>query len=569
MADLIVKGGYVYDPINGVNGEKMDIMISGGKVVEDMSARGAKVLNAENKVVMPGGVDLHSHIAGSKINLGRLLRPEDHRKDVVPRTALTRSGVGYSCPSTFVTGYRYAQMGYTTVMEAAMPPLGARHVHEELNDTPIIDKAAFPLFGNNYFVMKYIKEGDMERLKAFVAWLLKATRGYAIKIVNPGGVENWKWGSNVGGLDDLVYNFEVSPRQIVTSLAKVNEELGLPHTIHLHCNNLGVPGNYETTIDTMEAVKGIKSKQGRDTKVHVVHCQFNALAGDDWSNVRSGAPQVAKYVNSNPHVTIDMGQAIFTDTTTMTGDGPWQFRLMNLTGNKWVNSDVEMEAGAGVVPYTFRKNNPANVIQWAIGLELALSIYSPWQVYMTTDHPNGGPFTYYPRVISWLMSRMARTKTMLEMNKAVMRRTNLSNIYREYDFQEVATVTRAATAKALGLEGKGHLGPGADGDVSVYDLDPTKWRPSMYPQIEKAFGSAAYTVKGGEVVVKDGEVVAVPNGTTFWVDAKIPDSVEEDLMGELREDFGKYYTVSLRNYPVEDAYLPQHRPIFPEGGRKW
>jgi len=569
MANLIVKGGYVYDPINGVNGEKMDIMISGGKVVEDTSAKGAKVLNAENKVVMPGGVDLHSHIAGSKINLGRLLRPEDHRKDVVPRTALTRSGVGYSCPSTFVTGYRYAQMGYTTVMEAAMPPLGARHVHEELNDTPIIDKAAFTLFGNNHFVLKYIKEGDMERLKAFVAWLLRATRGYAIKIVNPGGVENWKWGSNVGGLDDLVYNFEVSPRQIVTSLAKVNEELGLPHTIHLHCNNLGVPGNYETTIETMEAVKGIKSKAGRDTKVHVVHCQFNALAGDDWSNVRSGAPQVAKYMNSNPHVTIDMGQAIFTDTTTMTGDGPWQFRLMNLTGSKWVNSDVEMEAGAGVVPYTFRKNNPANVIQWAIGLELALSVYSPWQVYMTTDHPNGGPFTYYPRVISWLMSRKARTKTMLEMNKAVMRRTNLSNLYREYDFQEVATVTRAATAKALGLEGKGHLGPGADGDVSVYDLDPTKWRPSMYQQIEKAFGSAVYTVKGGEVVVKDGEVVAVPSGTTFWVDAKIPDSVEEDLMRGLREDFGKYYTVSLRNYPVEDAYLQQHRPISPEGGRKW
>jgi formylmethanofuran dehydrogenase subunit A len=569
MVNLIVKGGYVYDPINGVNGEKMDIMISGGKVVEDTSAKGAKVLNAENKIVMPGGVDLHSHIAGSKINLGRLLRPEDHRKDVVPRTALTRSGVGYSCPSTFVTGYRYAQMGYTTVMEAAMPPLGARHVHEELNDTPIIDKAAFSLFGNNHFVLKYIKEGDMERLKAFVAWLLRVTRGYAIKIVNPGGVENWKWGSNVGGLDDLVYNFEVTPRQIVTSLAKVNEELGLPHTIHLHCNNLGVPGNYETTIETMEAVKNIKSKQGRDTKVHVVHCQFNSLAGDDWSNVRSGAPQVAKYMNSNPHVTIDMGQVIFTDTTTMTGDGPWQFRLMNLTGSKWVNSDVEMEAGAGVVPYTFRKNNPANVIQWAIGLELALNVYSPWQVYMTTDHPNGGPFTYYPRVISWLMSRKARTKTMLEMNKAVMRRTNLSNLYREYDFQEVATVTRAATAKALGLEGKGHLGPGADGDVSVYNLDPTKWRPSMYPQIEKAFGSAAYTVKGGEIVVKDGEVVAVPSGTTFWVDAKIPDSVEEDLMGELREDFGKYYTVSLRNYPVEDAYLPQHRPISLEGGRKW
>ena len=150
---------------------------------------------------------------------------------------------------------------------------------------------------------------------------------------------------------------------------------------------------------------------------------------------------------------------------------------------------------------------------------------------------------------------------MLELNRAVMRRTNLSNLYREYDFQEIATVTRAATAKALGLKGKGHLGPGADGDVSVYDVDPTMWRPSMYQQIEDTFGRAFYTIKGGEVVVKDGEVVAVPNGTTYWVDAKIPDNVEEDLMRDLREDFGRYYTVSLRNYPVEEAYLPKHRSV--------
>jgi formylmethanofuran dehydrogenase subunit A len=169
MGDVIVKGGFVFDPLNGVDGEKMDVLISGGKVVEDLKRRGARVVDAAGMTVMPGGVDLHSHIAGSKINIGRLMRPEDHRKDVVPRTKVTRGGVGYSCPSTFVAGYSYAQMGYTTVMEAAMPPLGARHVHEELNDTPIFDKAAFTLFGNNHFTLKYVKEGDIDKLKAFIA----------------------------------------------------------------------------------------------------------------------------------------------------------------------------------------------------------------------------------------------------------------------------------------------------------------------------------------------------------------------------------------------------------------
>lgn len=565
MKDIIIKNGYVFDPLSGIDGEKMDISMSNGKVVE--SVKNAKVIDASGKIVMPGGVDIHSHIAGSKINIGRLMRPEDHRKDVVMKSSVTRSGVGYSCPSTFVTGYRYAEMGYTSVMEAAMPPIGARHVHEELNDTPIIDKAAFTLLGNNYFIMKYVRDGEFNKLKAFMAWLLKATRGYAVKIVNPGGVMNWKWGRNVFGLDGKVEDFDITPRQIVTALARANEELELPHTIHLHCNNLGMPGNYKTTIETMEVAKKIKPKDGRKTTIHVVHCQFNSLAGDNWMNVKSGAPQVAKYVNANEHVTLDLGQLIFTDTTTMTGDGPWQFALWNMTGNKWVNSDVEMEAGAGVVPYTFKKNNPANTVQWGIGLELALLIKDPWKVYMTTDHPNGGPFIYYPKVMAWLMSRQARTDTMRGLNKAVLKRTGLASNYREYTFNELAVVTRAGTAQALGLKDKGHLGVGADADLAIYDIDPTGWRQSKYKELMKAFAKAAYTIKGGQVVVKDGEVTATPMGATHWVDAKIPEEIEADLMVDLERDFKRYYTVGLRNYPVGDEYLPVQK-VHKAGG-KW
>ena len=240
----------------------------------------------------------------------------------------------------------------------------------------------------------------------------------------------------------------------------------------------------------------------------------------------------------------------------MTGDGPWQFALWNMTGNKWVNSDVEMEAGAGVVPYTFKKNNPANAVQWGIGIELALSVKNPWKVFMTTDHPNGGPFMYYPQVMAWLMSRQARTDTMREMNKACLKRTGLASIYREYSFNDIAVVTRAGTAKALGLTEKGHLGDGADADISVYDLDPSTWRPSQYHKLIRAFRKASCTIKGGKIVVKEGEVVATPMGTTHWVDAKVSPEIDEELMKDIEEDFKKYYTISLRNYPVEDEYLP-------------
>ena len=90
MKDIIIKNGYVFDPLSGIDGEKMDISMSKGKIVE--SVKDAKVIDASGKIVMPGGVDVHSHIAGSKINIGRLMRPEDHRKDVVRKSSVTRSG---------------------------------------------------------------------------------------------------------------------------------------------------------------------------------------------------------------------------------------------------------------------------------------------------------------------------------------------------------------------------------------------------------------------------------------------------------------------------------------------
>lgn len=90
MVELLVKNGFVYDPLNGVNGEKMDIAVKDGKIVKAVTGK-AKMINAAGLTVMPGGVDIHTHIAGGEVNTGRMVRPEDHIKDVVSKTPLTRS----------------------------------------------------------------------------------------------------------------------------------------------------------------------------------------------------------------------------------------------------------------------------------------------------------------------------------------------------------------------------------------------------------------------------------------------------------------------------------------------
>jgi len=537
----------------------MDIAIKDGKIVEKVEGNGVKIIDATRMIVMAGGVDIHSHIAGAKVNAGRMLRPEDHFKDVEMKTEKTRSGVGRSIPSTFTTGYRYARMGYTTVFDPAMPALKARHTHEEFNDTPIIDKAAYPLLGDCWFVLECLAKDMIEECAAYVAWVMKATKGYVIKIVNPGGLEAWGFGGNMRSIDDTVPHFNITPREIVQGLCKVNELLHMPHSIHVHTNNLGKPGNYVTTLETMKCVENLAHED--KPVIHVTHCQFSAFKGHDWRTFASGSEEIARYMNNHSHVTTDMGQVVFTDTTTMTADGPFQFILYQLTGNKWINGDVETETSTGIVPFTYSRKSYVHATQWSIGLELALLIRDPWKIYLTTDHPNAGPFIYYPRIMTWLMSRVAREKVMKKMNRRARQKSLLSTIDREYTFNEVAIATRAGQARALSLRHKGHLGVGADADIAIYDIDPTSVNPSKdYRLIRKAFKRAAYTVKGGEIVVKNGEVVKSVDGRTFWVDVETSPSVNE-FAPRLKQVFEDYYTVQYENYIVPEHHLAVSCPV--------
>jgi formylmethanofuran dehydrogenase subunit A len=296
--------------------------------------------------------------------------------------------------------------------------------------------------------------------------------------------------------------------------------------------------------------------------MHVTHVQFTGRKGWSWPDVRSGAPEIAEYVNTHDHVSIDPGQLIFTNVTWMTADGPAMFALFKLTKTKWFNADVESETGAGVVAATYKKSNYVNAIQWGIGLELALLVKDPWKIFLTTDHPNGGPFTAYPRVISWLVSKEARQKVIDKINKTAKRRLNLPGIDREYSLHEIATITRAATAKSLGLGSKGHLGAGADADVAIYNIEPRKVDlANEYKAVRKAFARAAFTIKDGRIVVKKGEVVRSDRGRTFWTRPEVSEDARNAVVNELESKFDDYYTIRMANYPIEEQYLAASQAI--------
>ncbi len=539
---LRIVNGRVYDPANGIDGEVREICIRDGRITDKAPAE-AKTIDAAGMVVMPGGVDIHCHIAGPKVNLARKLQPEDHRLDVHPRTPFTRSGVGGTVPSTFTTGYRYATLGYTTAMEAAVPPIGARHALEELNDTPVIDKGFYVLLGNNVFLYRLLKEGRMGEFREAVAWWLNAARAYTIKLVNPGMDELWKGrrNANITSLDEKIDVFDLTPRQVIKALVDVANDLGLPHPAHIHCNNLGHSGNYETTLQTMDTAGG--------RRVHITHIQFNSYGGKVGGNPTSKAVEITEYINSHPNISADVGQVMFGKATVMTADAPVAWMLRQITGGgKWVNADVEHESGCGIIPFSYQEHIYTHALQWAVGLELFLLARDPWRMVLSTDHPNGGSFMNYPRLIRLLMDRDFRKEEMAKVNQKALAKTSLPDIDREFTLQEIAIITRAGPARLLGLEDKGQLGVGADADITVYEEQDDK---------EQMFSVPRYVIKDGRLIIEDHEFRTDHHGRVLHVAPDYDPEIEQVI----RPFFEDFYTIKFDNYAVTEHYLPRHEVI--------
>jgi formylmethanofuran dehydrogenase subunit A len=550
MSLLRLTGGRLYDPAHDIDGDVRDVWIESGRVVgppSDPARRADRTLDLTGMVVMPGGVDMHCHIAGPKVNAARRMRPEDHRQSPpVQRGPHNRSGTTGSVPSTFATGYLYAGLGYTTAFDAAIAPLGARQTHLEFQDTPIIDKGFYVLMGNHQYLMQQAAAGEHERLTAAVAWLLQSTGGYGCKLVNPGGVEVWKSsGGNVRSLDDVVPHFNVSPRTILREVTRAVDRLGLPHPTHIHCNNLGLPGNWSTTLETMRALDGHRG--------HLTHIQFHSYGGDpdDQSTFHSQVPALVEYVTAHPNLTIDVGQVLFGETTSMTGDGAVGYFLHQILGRKWFSDDIEMEGGCGIVPVTYKDKSFVHALQWAIGLEWYLLMPDPWRIAMSTDHPNGGSFLAYPEIIALLMDRGRRQDMLARLPPKVREKCLLADLTREYTLREITIITRAAPARILGLKSKGHLGVGADGDVTVYQ-----------PQddVQRMFELPRYVIHRGEVVVDDGQIQPHTDGKLLHVAPEF----DAACLPDIQRWFDDHYTIRFRNYAVDLNEVPD-REVVPTG----
>jgi len=504
---IALRNGRVFDPANQIDGTQLTIWIDGGRVVTAPPENTAhQSIDLAGRIVMPGGVDMHCHIAGSGVNRARrLLAGASQVERIVPAQEPNYAPRWPLTGSTRDTGLRYARLGYTTAIEAAVAPVGARHAHAELHDTPTIDRGILLLLAENPLLLECLERGDPQLAIELAGSLLGRCGAWGIKAVNPGGTAHWRAsGPDPGRLDELISGTRLTPRAILELLCQAAEHWRLPHPLHIHANQLGVAGNIAVTLATSRALSGRRH--------HLTHAQFHAYSRDDKQQLTSAAPVLIEHVASTPGLTLDVGQVMFGEALTLSADRDFEHYLWQITGRPYVDIETDLATGCGMVPLEYSRDSGLHCLQWAIGLELFLLCNDPWRIALSTDHPNGGSFMAYPTLMAQLADRNLREAALDIAAPRIRARTNLVDLSRNYTLGELAIVTRAAPARMLGLTTKGHLGPGADADVTVYN-DTSDF--------EQMFRRPYLVIKAGEVVIRDGEICGALAGSTWRVEPSV------------------------------------------------
>jgi len=536
-----IQGGRVVDPTDGRDGVG-DVWIEDGCVVAASEREPDRTIDASGCVVMAGGVEVHSHIAGGNVVMSRLLLPDLYVSEAAPDGHPFAQAGG----SGAWIGANYARMGYTTAIEPALPPSNALATHLELADIPLLDRGGLAVMGNDDHLLQLLRDGEGESaVRDLVTHTLAHSRALGVKCINAGGASAFKDGVLRLSLDDEIPVYGLSTRTIMTALLDAVDAIKVPHPLHVHCNNLGLPGADDSFVATLEAAEG--------RRIHFAHAQFYAYGVADPENpntggFRSAAERINAAMDAHPNATYDVGQVVFGQTVTISLDILRQFGgRKGAKPKKWAISAGDAEGG-GVVPFLYRPRGPVSSLQWAIGLELMLLSSNPERTILTTDHPNGGVFTEYPRIIHLLMDAEEREREIATLPSVVRERSGLATIEREYSLSEIAQLTRSGPAKLLGLTDRGHLRPGAKADVAVYR--DSKDRTAM-------FANAKLVLKDGRTIVEDGEIVAWGFGRTLELDVEAETGIEARAETYLQDRFG----AGLDTFAVPDAAFPE-RDVF-------
>jgi len=550
MVKLLIKNGLIFDPLSEISGEKKDILIENGKIVDKFSSQeDIKEIETNGKTVVPAAIDIHAHITSQQVNWARLLGSKN-QKFIETWNRLTLRNIAMD----------YISNGYTFIIDANVYPSLSKQTIFDFSNLPVLDKGMLLNVGNLWVLEDEFQRGKTEEISYFISDILAMCKGFGIKAYNPFEAESWNFKELRNNVEQggRLYNF--SSLDVYKNLTNAVEKLNLPHSIHAHIegyeNTVG-KNNLKIILENIELSNTVREKEKnteRDQIFHLAHANSYNIDGDN--------SELLSIINSNNSIDLDLGFLGFDDINPLiTSDRRLINNYMKKENGeaKVIRTAYETEGDSFVSFRKFDKKNKDHCILWANSLELAIKTENKWQVQLSFNFPHYSHVNNLPEIVSWLISIEARENFMKNMNSEFLNGTNLNEISDILTFNDIITITRASPAKSLGIsEMKGNISPGADGDVNIIDIDLDEIDISKeYDKVEKSLENIEYVIKGGKIIKKKDKIDLESNGKIFWTEGRTKIDERKKYMEKKKQFYQKYYSTFYENLEntVDEQYL--------------
>lgn len=440
MFDLLIRKGKLVDPLHSIEAVK-DIAVCDGKIVEvsdEISGRAAREIQAQNKIVIPGIIDMHTHI---RTQLGH---PHAQRMVALAGVCTTLDMAGplqnildsipESGSGVNIAVLEAARNGFT--LSSDRPDSAERKAL--LDKTLEEGGIGIKLLGGHFPMDLDICEAFIQEcaeMKAWVAW-------------HAGSSQN---GSNIKGFMDAV-------------------QCAKGRFLHIaHINSYCRGQVKEETLEALEAIQALKQNPNIFSESYL-----SPLNGTRF-NFKNGRP-VSKVTET---CLKKVGCA-------PTYEGMKQAILLGKAGVLYDNGTIgELLYGQDGVNY--------------------------WEKMATQTT---GSFSINPAASRFLLAQAKRNDGSFVVDSfstdggcyprnVIIENGLLLVKFGAISLREFAVKSSLNGARALNLPNKGHLGVGADADITILDIGAEK---------------AVAAIVGGRVIMENGSLCG--SGTTIICDER-------------------------------------------------
>ena len=541
MAKLLVKNGFVFDPFNNIEGEKKDILIKDGIVVDRFANdTDVKVIDAKGKTVIPAAVEIHAHIASQHLNWVRLLGSEIQDFQNL-WNSLTLNAIAKD----------YISNGYTFILEANVFPSLTKQTVFDLQRLPVLDKA-FLLNTSNLWPLELEFQKDMvEEGAVFLSNLLEKVKGFGLKAYNPFEAEYWNWKVVRKNLTEKGRLFNFTPLDVYEKLLRFVEHLGMPHSIHAHIEGYETHYSKENLLITLNKVKSLGLKPNPKNNLEIKRSQIFHLAHGSSYNIDGDNSELIKFYSENQDFDMDLGFIGFNSLNPLITSDRHLINKLDTSENpfKLIRSSVESEGDSFSTFRNFSKKNKEDCVMWANAIDLALHI-NPWQLQFSVNYPNYANIINLSEISSWLISTKAREQFMNDMEATFLKDNSLISNREVLTFNDFIILTRSSPAKSLGIGSiKGNLGLGADGDLNILDLNLTTTDISKdFEKFKSALSNIEYVIKAGEIIKNHENLNLNSSGKLFWASGKPQKEDTKIILRKKEEFYQKYGSTFYESY---------------------